>query len=69
MVKLRMMGTPEELNGFRKLLNHMAHRNDIEIIEMSGMYANKDTETYYRMYANVRTKRKEEREHDNQKRM
>ena len=69
MVKLRITGTPQELNGFRKLLNHMAHRNDIEILDMSGMYANIDSDVFYRMYVQVRTKGKEERENENAKRM
>ena len=41
----------------------------LTILDMSGMYASIDSDVFYRMYVQIRTKGKEEREHDNEKRM
>ena len=57
MIKVRMMGTPEELQQFRRTILRMEHNNEITILSMSGMYSNRDTEKYYRMYADVKTLR------------
>ena len=50
MLKLRLQGTKEDIGWFcRFLQNHPK----IEVIEMSDIYANKGTNKYYRMYAEI----------------
>ena len=50
MVKLRAMGTKNELKWVRKVLERDKR---IKVISISEMYANKGTNRYYRMYADV----------------
>ena len=63
MIKVRMMGTPEELQQFRRMILQMERNKEISVISMSGMYANRDTERYYHMYADVNTLRNGENNH------
>ena len=58
MIKLRMMGTPEELQRFRTILLRMEEEGKINVKSLSAMYANKDTEIFFRMYAEIKTARK-----------
>ena len=58
MIKLRMMGTPEELQRFRTILLRMEEEGKINVQSLSAMYANKDTEIFFRMYAEIKTARK-----------
>ena len=58
MIKLRMMGTPEELQRFRTILLRMEEEGKITVQSLSAMYANKDTEFFFRMYAEIKTARK-----------
>ena len=58
MIKLRMMGTPEELQRFRRILLRMEEEGKITVQSLSAMYANKDTEIFFRMYAEIKTARK-----------
>lgn len=58
MIKLRMMGTPEELQRFRTILLRMEEEGKITVQSLSAMYANKDTEIFFRMYAEIKTARK-----------
>lgn len=69
MIKVRMMGTPEELQQFRRTILRMEHNNEITILSMSGMYSNRDTEKYYRMYADVKTLRNGENNYGENKKM
>ncbi len=50
MVKLRAMGTKNELKWVRKVLERDKR---IKVLSISEMYANKGTNRYYRMYADV----------------
>lgn len=50
MLKVRLMGTKKDIKWFEKLLQH---HQDIEMLEMSGLYENKGTSQYYRAYAEV----------------
>ena len=50
MVKLRAMGTKKELKWVRKVLERDKR---IIVISISEMYANKGTNRYYRMYADI----------------
>ena len=54
MIKLRMMGTPEELQRFRTILLRMEEEGKITVQSLSAMYANKDTEIFYRIYAEMK---------------
>ena len=58
MIKLRMMGTPEELQRSRTILLRMEEEGKITVQSLSAMYANKDTEIFFRMYAEIKTARK-----------
>lgn len=66
MIKVRMMGTPEELQQFRRMILRMERNKELSVISMSGMYANRDTERFYRMYADVNTLRNGENNHGEQ---
>ncbi len=50
MIKLRAMGTKNELKWVRKVLERDKR---IKVISVSEMYENKGTNRYYRMYADV----------------
>ena len=58
MIKLRMMGTPEELHRFRTILLRMEEEGKITVQSLSAMYANKDTEIFFRMYAEIKNSEK-----------
>ena len=51
MVKIRLMGTKNDIKWFEKILK----RNPkIELLEFSDLYTNKGTSKYYRVYAEVK---------------
>jgi hypothetical protein len=50
MLKIRLQGTREDINWFCKFLKR---NTQIEVIQMSEIYANKGTNKYYRMYAEI----------------
>ena len=51
MLKIRLMGTKNDIKWFEKILK----RNPkIELLEFSDFYANKGTNKYYRVYAEVK---------------
>lgn len=58
MLKLRMMGTPADLQKARQILLQLEEENRVYIGSISGMYANKETNEFYRMYAEIKTPRK-----------
>lgn len=55
MVKVRFMGTPEDIKFMMKLL---AKNEALEIESISDIYDNAGTKTYKRAYANVIPKNK-----------
>ena len=51
MLKIRLMGTKNDIKWFEKILK----RNPkIELLEFSDLYPNKCTNKYYRVYAEVK---------------
>ena len=51
MLKIRLMGTKNDITWFEKILK----RNPkIELLEFSDLYVNKGTNKYYRVYAEVK---------------
>lgn len=61
MLKLRAMGTEEELNRFRRYLQE--NQDAYEVESISKMYPNKGTTRHLRMYAEIQNhseKKKEE---------
>lgn len=51
MLKVRLMGTKNDITWFRKILQ----RNPkIEVTEFSDLYPNKGTKKFYRAYAEVK---------------
>ncbi|MCI8959790.1 MAG: hypothetical protein HFG62_11820 [Lachnospiraceae bacterium] len=51
MLKVRLMGTEDEIKWFGKILQG---NPKIEVMEFSDMFPNKGTKKYYRVYAEVR---------------
>ena len=51
MLKVRLQGTKEYIEWFFGLLKSSPQ---IEVIQMSDIYANKGTNKYYRMYAEIK---------------
>ena len=50
MLKIRLMGTKNDIKWFRKILE----RNPkVEVTEFSEMYPNKGTKKFYRVYVEV----------------
>ena len=50
MVKIRLMGTKNDIKWFRKILE----RNPkVEVTEFSEMFSNKGTKKFYRVYVEV----------------
>lgn len=61
MLKIRMQGTKKGLHWFRRLLE----RNEgVEVKEVSEPFANKGTNKYFRMYAEVEKREKQTKEID-----
>ena len=50
MLKVRLMGTKNDIKWFGKILQ--SHPK-IEVLEISELYSNKGTSKYYRAYAEV----------------
>ena len=51
MLKVRLMGTKNDIKWFQRLLQ----RNPkVEVMEFSDLYENKGTNKFYRVYAEVR---------------
>ena len=51
MLKIRLMGTKNDIKWFEKILK----RNPkVELLEFSDLYTNKGTSKYYRVYAEVK---------------
>ena len=50
MVKLRLMGTEDDLNWFAKILFNL---KAIKVMQMSEKYLNKGTNRFYRQYFEI----------------
>ena len=50
MLKIRLQGTTRDLKWFRKVLEH---QEEVRVLQASHTYANKGTNKYFRMYAEV----------------
>ena len=50
MIKIRLMGTKNEIKWFEKILKRQPK---VEVTEFSELYRNKGTNRYYRAYAEV----------------
>jgi len=50
MLKIRMQGTKKDLHWFRRLLER---HEGVEVKEVSEPFANKGTNKYFRVYAEV----------------
>ena len=50
MLKVRLMGTKNDIVWFHKILQR---HPQIEVLEISELYSNKGTNKYYRGYAEV----------------
>lgn len=53
MLKIRLMGTKNEIEWFEKI---MQEHPDIEILKKSELYQNRETDKCYRSYAEVKEK-------------
>lgn len=51
MLKVRLMGTKNDITWFKKI---MQRHPKIEVLELSDLYPNKGTDKYYRVYAEVK---------------
>ena len=51
MLKVRLMGTKNDITWFKKI---MQRHPKIEVLELSDRYPNKGTDKYYRVYAEVK---------------
>ena len=50
MLKVRLMGTKNDIVWFQKILQRYPK---VEVLEISELYSNKGTNKYYRAYAEV----------------
>lgn len=50
MLKIRMQGTKNDINWFRRLLER---HKEVKVMDISDAYANKGTSRYFRVYAEV----------------
>lgn len=51
MLKIRLMGTKNDITWFKKI---MRRHPKVEVLEMSDLYPNKGTDKYYRSYVEVK---------------
>lgn len=51
MLKVRLMGTKNDIAWFKKLLQR---HPKVDVLEMSELYENKGTDRYYRSYVEVK---------------
>lgn len=50
MLKIRLQGTPKDLRWFLKILEQ---NEELVVLSCSEIYANKGTQKYYRVYADI----------------
>jgi len=58
MLKVRLMGTKNDIKWFEKVLRR---HPKIEVIEFSDFYTNKGTNKFYRVYVEVQKRLKNEK--------
>ena len=58
MLKVRLMGTKNDIVWFQKILQR---HPKVEVLEISELYSNKRTNKYYRAYAEVKKRNVEEK--------
>ena len=51
MLKIRLMGTKNDITWFKKIMQRYPK---VEVLEMSDLYPNKGTDKYYRSYVEVK---------------
>ena len=51
MLKIRLMGTKNDITWFKKI---MQRNSKVEVLEMSDLYSNKGIDKYYRSYVEVK---------------
>lgn len=50
MLKIRLMGTKNDIKWFEKILRR---NSKVEVLEFSDFHSNKGTQKYYRVYVEV----------------
>lgn len=50
MLKIRLMGTPKDIQWYR---NHLENSKDMEVIEFSELFSIKGSKSYFRAYVEV----------------
>ncbi len=55
MLKVRLMGTKNDIKWFTKFLNRS---KQLHVLQISELYTNKGTNKYYRVYAEVEKRTK-----------
>lgn len=58
-VKLRMQSTPEQIDGFHRLLKRCEELGMCEVMNFSQIYSNKGTNKYFRAYSDLKINEKE----------
>lgn len=53
-VKLRMQSTPEEIDGFHRLLDICEDMGLCQVLNFSDLFRNKGTDKYMRAYSDVK---------------
>lgn len=59
MVKIRLMGTPEDIKWFKQALNH---HQEIRVAQFSDLFVNKGTNKYVRAYGQVEKRNRGEKD-------
>ena len=52
-VKVRMMSTPEKIDGFKRMMEYCQEIGLCEVLSVSEIFPNRDTEKYFRAYSEV----------------
>lgn len=53
-IKVRMQATPNEINGFKKMLEKCEELGMCQVMNFSDLFSNKGTTKYFRAYSDVR---------------
>ena len=59
MLKIRLMGTKNDIKWFKKILER---EKKIKVLEISDFFTNKGTNKYYRVYAEIEKTSKPKKE-------
>ena len=52
-VKVRMMSTPEKIDGFKRMMEYCQEIGLCEVLSVSEIFPNRDTEKYFRAFSEV----------------